>query len=214
MAVPTSPIHICNLALDRIGQRAITSIDSPTTPEEDVCARHYDVTRRELLRRFIFNFSKKYRVLTADSTKTPAFGYDTAYLLPADFIRLMALGDVTIDGDTPANLYDVAEGYIFTDSGDAEDGGLNMLYVCDFTTVAKFDALFVKLFALQLAADMAYRFTLKPSLVQGVLAELSDVALAAAAVAGQEKPPRRIERSKWRGVRQRGNIAFRDNRYI
>ena len=211
--IPTSDIHIANLALDRLGIAPITSIATPTTTTEDIVARHYDPTRRELLRKYIFNFSKKYAVLTADATKTPAFGFSTAFLLPNDFIRLLALGDVTINGDTPAWLYDMSEGYIFTDAADSTDGGLNLNYIFDATTVAKYDPLFVRLFTLQLAANMAYKFTLKPSLVQGIIQELVDVAASAAAVSGQEKPPRRITRSKWRDVRRTGS-RFTDNRYI
>src|SRR3990167_822664 len=204
MAAPTSNIHICNLALDRIGVAPITSIETPTTTTEDICARHYDSTRREMLRRFIFNFAKKYAILTADPLKTPAFGFGTAYALPNDFIRLMAIGDVTLNADTPSSLFDVAEGYIFTDSGDGEDGDVNMQYVFDAQNVSKYDPLFVRLLTLQLAANMAYKFTLKPSLISGIREELADIALAAAAVAGQEKPPRRIQRSKFRDARRQG----------
>lgn len=212
MPVPTSDVHIANLALDRLGIAPVTNIVTPSNTTEDIVARHYIPTRRELLRKYIFNFAKKYAVLTEDSTKTPAFGFSTAFALPNDFIRLCALGDVTINGDVPPNLYDLSEGYIFTDS--AEAGDLNIQYVFDATTVAKYDPLFIQLFKLQLAANMAYKFTLKPSLIQGIIEELRDVAAAAAAIAGQEKPPRRLSRSKWATARQRGNSSLRDNRFI
>lgn len=209
-AAPTSPIHICNLALHRIGQASVVSIDEPTTGPEDVLAIHYVPTRQEVLRRFIFNFSKKYAVLTADAVKVPAFGYATAYNLPNDFLRLLALGDVAVNGDSPSSYFDLSEGFIFTDSNQAEDGGLNIEYIFDATTVAKYDPLFTRLFALTLARNIAYKFTLKPSLVKDLYQELGDLSLAAAAIAGQEKPPRRIERSRFRDVR-RGWGNFRDN---
>jgi hypothetical protein len=213
MSAITTDVQICNLALDRIGQAPISSLEAPTTTTEDICARHYDATRREMLRRYVFNFSKKYAILTADVVKVPAFGYSTAYLLPNDFIRLMALGDVTVNDDTPGHLYDLSEGYIFTDSGDAPAGGLQIQYVFDARTVAKYDPLFIKILKLQLAANMAYKFTLKPSIIAGILQEIQDANLAAAAVAGQEKPPRRLERSKLRGVRRRGDRSRRDHRF-
>ena len=209
MAVPTSPIQICNLAMDRLGQDEITSIDSPDTKQEDVCARWYDVTRREVLRRFIFNFSRKYIVLTKSTTKTPAFGYANAYLFPNDVIRLMALGNVAINADTPANLYTLSEGFIFADFNTSATG-LQMEYIFDAKDVNKYDPLFLKVLWLQLAANMAYKFTLKPSIRKDIMQELQDSAIAAAAVAGQEKPPRRLQRSRLRDVRRRGGFS-RDN---
>ena len=211
MAAPTSNIDIANLALDRIGQAAITSVDTPTTPTEDVIARHYDATRREVLRAFVFNFAKKYATLTASGTETPAFGFGTAYAVPNDFIRLLGIGDVTLNADIPGMQYDVVNGFLYTDAGSS--AGLNIYYTFDNTTVSKYDPLFVRLFTLQLAANLAYKFTLKPSLIAGILQELQDVALKAAAAAGQEKPPRRIQRSRLRDVR-RSSGTYRDNRYV
>ncbi len=211
---PTTDVVICNLALSRIGQKeAAVSIESPTTSIERLCALHYDQTRRELLRRYIFNFARKLDIWTADS-KVPAFGFTTSYKLPGDFIRLMALGDIYVaSGDTPGFLYDMSDGYLFCDSGDAVSGGVNVQYVFDAKNVTRFDPLFVKALRLQLAADMAYAFSLKPTLVKAINDELKPVLLEAAAVAGQEKPPRRVERSRIRDVRRAGGI-FRNNTRI
>lgn len=210
MANPTSAIHICNLALDRLGQREIASLDTPTTDIEETCARNYDATRRELLRRFIFNFAKKYAVLSVSVTKTPAFGYTYAYALPNDFMRLLALGDVSIDADISSDFYDLSEGYIFTDENSSDS--INIQYVFDAKVIANYDPLFVRLFVLSLANSMAYKFTLKNSVMQGIRDELQDVQLAAAAVSGQEKPPRRIERSRLLDARRFGNQR-RSGRY-
>ena len=198
--IPTTAVHICNLALDRLGQRSIASIDTPTTDVETICARWYPVVRRKMLRRFIFNFSKKYITLTASVTKIPAFGYTSAYALPNDFVRLLALGDIAINDDTPPGLYDLSEGYIFTDAGDG--GTLKLSYIFDAKDVTKYDALFIDVFFLCLASAMAFKFTLKNSMIREIRDEAGDAAVAAAAVSGQEKPPRRIERSKWLNARR------------
>ena len=211
MANPTSDVHICNLALDRLGQREIASVLTPTTENENICNRAYDQTRRELLRRFIFNFAKKYLSLTASATKTPAFGYTYAYALPNDFVRLLTLGDITIGADTPPGLYDLSDGYIFTDA--ANGGTLNMTYTYDAKTVANYDPLFIRLFVLHLASAMAYKFTLKNSLIQAIRDDAADVALAAAAIAGQEKPPRRIQTSRMLTVRRSGYNSSGNTRW-
>ena len=208
VAGATTDVAICNLALARLGQKPISSIDAPTTWIEDLCALHFPMTRQSLFRGYVFNFTKKYAQLTVDATETPAFGYTNAFALPNDFIRLLALGDVTINNDVPPNLYDVVNGYVYTDQEDDTDT-LNIQYVFDNLVVAKWDALFKKLIRLELAKDMAFAFTLRSTLVNALDIELRDVRLAAAAVAGQEKPPRRIERSRWRDNRRMGG-SFRD----
>lgn len=214
MSTPTTAVAICNLALDRLGQNPVASIDPPTTPTEVVCARHYDQTRRALLRKFLFNFSKKFAVWTADSTEVPAFGFTTAYRLPSDFIRLLALGDITVlSGDTPGLLYELSNGFLYCDSGDATAGGANVAYTFDAQDVTRFDPLFISVMYLQMAKDMAFKFTLKQSLVESIDRELQNELLAAAAAAGQEKPPRRVQRSRLRDVRRAGGI-FRDNTRI
>ena len=205
VAPVTTEVGICNLALARLGQKPITDIETPTTWVEDLCALHYPMTRQSLLRSYIFNFAKKYAQLTVDGTVTPAFGYASAFALPNDFLRLLALGDSTINDDTPQHLYDVVNGYIYTDQEDETDT-INISYVFDETNVVKWDALFKKLIRLELAKDMAYAFTLRSSLIKTLDDELENVRLAAAAVSGQEKPPRRIERSRWREGRRIGGI--------
>ena len=208
MPKPTSPIDVCNLALDRLGQASISSIDAPKTQSEDICARHYDTTRREILRDYIFNFAKKLATLTIDATFTPDHGFVNAYKLPNDFIRLLALGDTSINFDVAPNLYDLSENRILTNQGD--NGSLKISYIFDATQVNHFDTLFLKLFKLRLAANMAYKFTLKNTFIDALLKEMESVQTAAAAVAGQEKPPRRIQRSRLIEVRRYGSIN-RDN---
>jgi hypothetical protein len=203
MAAPTTPVDICNLALDRCGQRSISSITAPTTEVEEICARQYDSTLSEILRRYVFNFAKKYAVLTVSGTKVPAFGYTSAYALPNDFVRLLTLGDITVNDDVEPGLYDLSEGFIFTDVASA--GSLKMTYIHTASTIiSKWDPLFVRLLVLHLAANLAFKLSLKNSMIQAIRDDAADVALAAAAVAGQEKPPRRIERSKMIGARNRG----------
>ena len=205
---PTSEVDIVNLALDRLGQPPITSVDTPTTPPEDKVAKHYAATRRALLRSYIFNFAKKYAALTASGTVTPEFGFDAAYALPNDYIRLLVIGGTDVTDSVPPGLFDVVDGHIYTDESDDTDT-LNIRYVYDNKTVTKWDALFVKLMVLELAAALAPGFTLKPSVRTDIENQLKDVRLQAAAVAGQEKPVQRIQRSKLVAMRRTG-IGRRD----
>jgi len=211
MAAPTSEVAICNLALARLGDEPITSITAPQTASEVRCAQHYDQARRMLLNKYIFNFSKKLTTLTEAADMTPAHGFGAAFRLPADHIRLLAIGDISlINGDLPPYLYELSEGYIFTSS--ANDEGLPLTYIFDAKVVTKFNPLFINLLKLQLASDMAYAYTLKTSVKDKLDSDLVDAQLAAAAVEGQQKPLRRVERSRVRAVR-RGGRARDNSRY-
>lgn len=206
-AAPTTEVEICNLALARLGQTVfVESLDDPQSKNEDLCALHYPMTRRRLLRGpRVYNFAKKLDTLTVSSLVVPAFGFSSAYKLPNDYLRLLTSGEIPVNGPIPPDNYDVVDGHIYTDSGDGST--LNLYYIFDQTVVAKWDAIFVNLMRLELARDMAYALTLKPSLVSALDDELRDVRLEAGAVAGQEKPPVRITRSKYLRGRQFGGLS-------
>lgn len=217
---PSGAVDICNLALDRLGQNSISSILSPQSTNEDICARHYDQTRRKLLRKFIFNFSRKAAVLPSNLSAPTRDDFDTAYSLPADFIRLLILGDGLVDGgNLKPNNFDISGPYIYCDSATAFDPvtlvatGLDIKYIYDAVLVPQFDPLFVDVLVLELAKSMAFKFTLKPALIKGLEEQLADANLSAAAVAGQERPPIRVQRSRIRQVRRSGGI-FTDNTVI
>lgn len=201
---PTTEVEMVNLGLARIGQQPINSIEAPDTWVEDLCALHYPMTRRRLLRGpRVYSFAKAQAQLTVDATVTPVFGFASAYRLPNDCLRVLTLGAVEENDPRLPDLYDLRGRHLFTNETD-EDDSLNLTYVKDETLVALWDALFVNLYRLEFAKDIAYKFTLKQSLLDGLETELRDVRLEAGAVSGQENPPRRITRSKWLANRRSG----------
>lgn len=200
---PGSEVDICNLALARIGEQPIAAIEGDDLPRAArIMAQHYPMTRQALLRAYVFNFSKRYTTLQCDADVTPDFGFSYAYKLPNDHLRLLGIGDVTINDDTPPDFYDISGRHLFTDEGGGE--AINVYDIKDELVVGKWDPLFRKLMYLELARDVSYAFTLKPSLLTQLDEQLKDVRLQAAAVAGQEKPPRRITRSKYINDRRMG----------
>ena len=322
-----SAVDICNLALDRLGHHPLSSIDAPQDAMEFVMARWYDSTRREMLRKYIFNFARKSVRLTTSANAPAHPEFTNGYALPNDFIRLLTIGDrILYGGAIPTQFFDFNQGFLYCDdltdqgtgvavpapvlgisaiyrSGDTLAGvvvpagstvivpsgstpipgavytlgsvggavqangnqyqivagtlgnagavyflqtaggqnfdsaawsaytsggtatptyvppgtpqastGLQVNYVYDVKLVQSFDPLFVKVLWLQLAVNICKKITTKePS--ERLLAELLDANMAAAAVAGQEKPPRRVQRSRIRDVRRSGGI-FRNNTVI
>lgn len=205
MSAPTSKVDICNMAMDHLSQAAdITNIDNPETEEEKKCARWYDAVRRSTLRGFPFTFARARFQCSRDSV-APTFGYADAYNLPTDLVRLNFIGNDDISNYKYAYAMEGRK-LLLNNSGAAS---INIGYTKDETTVTKFDALFVDLIAIELAFRLAYAFTQKPS-VKKLLSETREaLRTEAKAVNSQERPPKRIENSKFRNARKRitSNVA-------
>lgn len=205
MTTATSAVDICNLALDQIKySEVITSITTPIGEVAGLCARWYDVTRRAALRRAVWNFAKKRKVISRDSVD-PAFGYSDAYNLPNDFIRLLFLGDDTTKALKTA--FQIEGVQVFINASGA--ASLNLGYIYDQTNVVQFDALFVEVLVLMLAEKLARKLVGKQTMLRDIKESLDIVLRSAKSIDGQERPPSRIQRSKFVQVRRRrtSNVA-------
>lgn len=203
MAAPTSAVDVCNLALDLLKQDAITSIDAPTGGTDVICARWYDHVRRAVLRKHPWNFAGTRATLAANAT-APAFGYSQAYDLPNDFIRLLTIGDDTLND--LQNAYQIEDNQLLYSAADSSS--LKIRYVYDFTNVALMDPLFVDVLAAELALRIAFKVTGSDEAGDKIKEHLKLIAPEAYAIDGQERPPIRIQRSKFldrrRGGQSRG----------
>ena len=203
----TSAVDVCNLALGELGNKPITKLTSPSTNEEVICAKHYDNTRRAVLRSHIWNFAKFRMVLSR--TGTPAFEFTDQYLLPNDYIRFVQAR--TVDGQQFFKEdYDIADSRLLLNAGGAV--AVNFTYIYDHDVVTKWDPLFLKLMVLNLAKDMSYEITRKNTVKDSILNEISLIEGRIKGIDGQEKPPRRVENSRLTTLR-RGltNVASKFN---
>lgn len=204
MGVPTSPVHICKMAADQIGEAAesINSIDPPSTETEKLFARHYDQTRRELLREFDWNFAKARDTAARDPDyvgTTGDFDYPDSYTMPNDCLKVLSIGgESEIDAK---RCFDIEGRSILCDNDTADS--LAIRYVKDETDVTLFDSLFIEALILKLALKCCFQLTKKKE-IRAAINELFAEALPAdVSVDGQERPPRRIQRSKYRDIRLR-----------
>lgn len=207
--IPQTDVDICNLALDHLSQEYISSIDSPTTDPERVCARWYHVTRKALLREFVWNFATKYAPFARAAAGTY---YADAYTIPTDFVRLCSLGE---------DVYNPIRKYQFSYISNArcvemDNEGASTVpvrYVFDFTDVPEMDPSFITCLSLKLAINMSYKFSKRKSL-RDELSQLLGIELPAAiGVDGQERPPIRVERSRMLADRVSSGGLRYDNRY-
>lgn len=191
-------VEVCNLALDLLKAPAITSITSPTNDTERKCALWYDPSRKEILRKHPWNFAKKRASISLCSTD-PVFGYDDKYALPNDYIRLRFIGEH--NEGLVGQDYDIEQDkYLLIDNGGAAT--LKIGYIFDEETVVRFDPLFLKAFALQLAVNLSYGFAGKTTLRTDLRNMLVEALGEARAINGQDKPPVRITRSRVIGARR------------
>ncbi len=201
---PDSPVDICNLALQHIGEAKIATIEAPTNHREETMALWYDHVRRVVLREQLWNFAQSYREIprSGDGIGT----YADAYNLPNDFIRLNSVG---LDRNYPCEYYDMGDGKIYANKGSS----LHIYYNSDVRQVSKMDPLFIQIFAIRLAIMVAYTFTKKKSVTEGLMALLKTEEPKATSVDGQERKPRRIQRSKYLDARRYGGSLGRNTQY-
>ncbi len=208
LSAPDSEVDICNMALSHLKQKPIVQIDPPSSQVEELCALWYHQVRQETLRSHPWNFAGKRTQLTPDGSAEPLFGFSHAYLLPSDWLRFIGRYDtlgsrVPIGGDD----YELEGRYILLNGED--NASINVKYVCDYQTVIKMDPLFRGLFAINLAIILAPNFSGSENRVKTILEIRKDLEAKATAIDGQERPPRRIQRSKFIEARRggHGNVA-------
>jgi hypothetical protein len=137
---------IANLALARLGNSTITDITEDTEVAR-ACQLLYEPTRRELLRSHRWNFAQKRAVLTQLATD-PLFGWDHAYELPSDYMRVCEVNE-SEHGDVVSDRFIIEGSSLLTNSDE-----VNLVYVYDCSNVDLFDPIFVKAFALKLAIEL------------------------------------------------------------
>ena len=171
MASSTTELDIVNRALDKLGEKNITSL-TQDVKQARVMSTLVDTVRDRFLRKNPWNCAIE-RVQLAASVTAPAWGWATAYPLPADFIKLLNVEsstDATIglagSKNVPQNVeYKIEGGEILCDQTDA----LNIRYVKRLTDTTQYDPSMVEALAtlyafeacLSLTGDTGLRSELK-----------------------------------------------------
>ena len=169
-----STVGIINVALQKIGVGRIAALGESS--EQAIAANAvWEYIRDEVLQAKEWWFAKA-RAALAQNDTSPTHGYDYAYTLPADFLRLCKdkkgdpavypsglLASSYIAGDTiiklPTYSYTIEalpDGTIclFTDY-DNSSNDLYIRYIRKITDPQKFTAMFISALAFRLAAELA-----------------------------------------------------------
>lgn len=196
MALVTTPEDICNLSLDDLKQAPVNSISTPLTATEKTCARNYFPTLKECLFAHPWKFAIKRTQWTPNLLTPPPFGYAYAYDLPANYIRLVTVGDDYI-GDLKS-AYEVENGQLLAVSGDVTFDGTtkDIRYIYYVTDVTKFSPGFITYFRLKLALRMGNKFSVSTAIKAGLKEDFKEAETEARAVNGQESKIKRIQFSR------------------
>lgn len=143
-----SQVQICNLALQRVGNRRITSL-SDGTEVANACAAAYDLAVEDVLSTCSWT-TATFRAVLAQTTATPAFGYDYQYQLPTDpkFLRI-----IEVYSTNPANSVKYA---IEGDKLLSDDSAVSIRYVGMVTSPDSFGPFVTKAVIAKLAIEIAY----------------------------------------------------------
>ena len=140
-----SVVDICNGALNQLGASTILSL-TEDSKNARLCNARYTQVRDSLFRSHPWNYLQKRIQLAADTT-APAWGFTSAYTLPADCLRLLRI----LDYDSN---HKVEGRKILTNNS-----SMKILYVARIEDPNEYDELLRETISAALAADIAYAVT-------------------------------------------------------
>ncbi|SEB73234.1 hypothetical protein SAMN05216178_2044 [Pseudomonas saponiphila] len=173
-------VSICSNALLMLGAKSINDFNEPVDRAK-IAANLYPTVRNDLLRTHPWNCTIK-RVLLAPDATPPAFGYANQFELPADFLRVLEVGQAGLQVD-----YLVEGRQILANATSLE---LRYVYLNEIENT--WDANLVALLTLAMAAAMAYAITQSAAVRDSLKQDLEMAKKVARAVDGQEDPPQTL----------------------
>ena len=189
-----SDVGIANAALGKIGAGTLLAL-TDDSPEGRLATRTYAELRDQLLRSHPWNFATL-RVSLAASSTAPVWEYDNAFLVPADFLRLIDVSNPQLQAYRVERT--ATEGTIIvTDIG----APLKIKYIAQVTDPDKFDASFREALAALLAREWAEPLTGITALAQNMAALYDKKLQEAKGVDGQEQTPAESVNFSWIDVR-------------
>lgn len=189
---------VVNIGLRRIGSTRISNLLNDNSNEARIARDIYDEARRDLLSQHTWNFAIKRDQLTVSAT-TPEFGWDYAYPLPDDFLRVISVTQTDTDEAIVPYKLEFQSGddrVILTNSNQ-----LYLRYVFDCDDVSIYTAPFRDALSWRLARDFAA--ALSKSSASAELAEKMFIRTLnkAKALDGVEDWPEKMSEGDWVAAR-------------
>lgn len=183
----SSEVAIVNLALARLGEPSLTSLGDDNEGGR-LATRHYESLRDSVLRERQWNCAVRRSTLAKLAT-APTFGFTAAFSLPADFIRLIQLENLSDD----FAIENTTDGRVIVANLDS----VNIVYIFRLTDVVKMDELLKQAIAARLAWVFAYKITGSRELTRELAQEYQAVLAEASHVDAIEAPVEEVLPSSW-----------------
>ena len=142
----SSEVFICNLALQRLGQPAITTLAENSVAARE-CNRAYEHARDTVLSSHNWGFAHGQKVLAPDA-EAPDFDYLYAFTWPADCLRPRPPNTTALD-------WKMSSRKVLTNDGDT----LNLDYTKKVTDTTLFADTFTEALSIRLALQMCEKLT-------------------------------------------------------
>jgi hypothetical protein len=155
-----SVVDICNGALNQLGATTILSL-TEDSKNARLCNSRFTQVRDALFRTHPWNCLQK-RTELAKDTAAPAWGFSSAFTLPADCLRLLYI----IDYDSNHKV----EGRKILSNTDT----MKILYIGRITDPNEYDELLRETLSASLAADIAYGVTSSNPVAQNMYTLFQD----------------------------------------
>jgi hypothetical protein len=196
-----SDVSICNAALTKLGAARILTLADQTEPAR-VMSVLYEKTRDEEVQRMRWKFSLARASLSA-LVEAPAWGYAFQYLLPADFLALVQVGETYLPPlSKQVGAWSIEGGVLLTDLA----APLRMRYQRRVTDPALFPALFAETLACRLAMEACETLTQSDTKFQRVSRQYQQALYDAARVDAFETTPDQLPDGSWIYSRE-GNVG-------
>ena len=186
----SSEVEICRMALDLLGDYAISDL-LEDTKQARLCRRNYEPMRDAVVRAHPWNCAQTRAALPKDS-EAPAFGWGYQYTMPADALRVLPLTrEGAFDGDPVRH---VIEGRKILTNHDAP---LPVIYMRRVTDAAVFDPLMAHAISARLAWQIAFNLTGSRSKQEQVAQAYRGIMTEARKIDGMEGTPQPPVDSVW-----------------
>jgi len=167
-------IDLCNRALSKLGvKERITSLTA-TDKLSQLCNDLYEVQRKKLLCNYSWSFATVRSSLVTPLVAAPAWGFGNAFALPSDCLKVISL-------DNPYISYLVEGNKLLSN-----ESSINIKYTSDVDDVDSMSPLFIELFILLLAANMAFPVLKDRNMQLDITGEFKDAQREARSLTAQE----------------------------
>ena len=153
-------VDICNMALNRLGETLIRSLDDGSKEAERLNLV-FDPVYEQVLRNHNWHCATFRQILVKVSGQ-PTFGYDHAYQLPVvpKCMKPLVLGD-------PSYNFTINGKMLLTNLSEAD-----LIFIGKSDDLTVLDPLFVKVLYLSIAVELAYTMVEQNTILNGLMQQL------------------------------------------